>query len=275
MIDVRRAAAGLRLRKALRALLNRASQAARVGNYWYWTDPPELRGGVAVADIVCPLRYDVLVRAEFLLFYGEHRALYAADADTFLALARQGSYYRWFVSSEAVRTKPDLLGKQAALDAAFAERVGRAAALYESVAEHGFSTRHPIILKTAERLLPPTTARSAPPTGKRVVARYFLADGCHRLALLMTHGYRELPPGFFRVKYFRTFSPFDSTSLLARSLSIEPAAYFRFLSSRYCAPQVFEDAAGLLRHVHEHRPELLDEAWSVIRADGYDAALSG
>jgi hypothetical protein len=275
MIDVRRAAAGLGLRKALRALLNRASHAARLGNYWYWTDPPELRGGVAVADIVCPLRYDVLVRAEFLSFYAERRALYAADADAFLALARRGSYYRWFVSSEAVRTKPELLGDQSALDAAFTERVGRAAALYESVATDGFCARHPIILKTAERLLPPTAARGAAPTGKRVATRYFLADGCHRLALLMALGYRELPPQLFRVKCFRTFSPFDSTSLLARSLPIEPAAYFRFLSRRYCAPQVFEDVAGLLRHVRVHRPELLDEARSVIRADGYDAALAG
>ena len=46
MIDTRRAASGSGLRKVLRTLLNRASNAARVGNYWYWADVPELRDGV-------------------------------------------------------------------------------------------------------------------------------------------------------------------------------------------------------------------------------------
>lgn len=258
-------------RKKIRAALNRVGRAAHVGNYWYWLEPPELEQGIDIVSIVCPLRYDVLVRRDFLSFYAAHRDLYVSDFAAFVGMARQSSYYQWFMRSEAVRCKRELLGNAAALEAAFVERIRRAAQLYESVTEHGFDPGYPIVLKTAERLLPPTADRLGPPTGKHVSARYFLADGCHRLALLMQMGYTTLPAGYFRVKCFRTFSPFDSTSLLVRTLSIDPARYFAFLSSYYCAPHVFTQRDEFLTHIRAHRPEFLDEVLSVISADGFDS----
>lgn len=273
MISALRPARGLGLRKTVRNLANRVGRAAHIGNYWRWVDPPELRAGIDIAMIVCPLRYDVLVRRDFLAFYAAHRDLYAADFDAFVALVKQGPYYRWFTESEAVRTKPDLLGNSAALDAAFVERLRRAARLYENVQANGFSPDYPITLKTAERLLPPTTDKQGPPTGKLVSSRYFLADGCHRLALLMALGHTRLLPGQFRVKCFRSFSPFDSTSLLTRSLSISPGAYFTFLSSRYCAPFAFAQGYDVVRYIAEHTPALLDEVLSLIQVDGYAAHI--
>ncbi len=256
-------------RKAAGRILNNLSRATRVGNYWYWLDVPELQAGIEIVRIVCPLRYDVFVRRDFLAFYAKNRDCYAADFDAFLGLARQGSYYRWFMESEAVRTKRELLGDAAALDAAFADRVRRAARLYESVAQRGFDRAFPILLKTAERLLPPTADKLAPPTGKLISARYFLADGCHRLALLMAMGQTVLPAGYFRVKCFREFSPFDSTSLLARSLGVAPSAYFAFLSSYYCTPWVFDSRDDFLNDIKERRPHLLEEVLSVMRVDGF------
>jgi hypothetical protein len=261
----------LRWRKTLGTVLDNVSRATRVGNYWYWLEVPELAKGIDIVSLVCPLRYDVLVRRDFLSFYAAHRDLYVSDFDSFVDLAKQGSYYIWYLESEAVRCKPDLLGNAAALEAGFVSRIHRAARLYESIMEHGFALQFPILLKTAEHLLPPTADKLAPPTGKFVSARYFLADGCHRLALLMAMGYTVLPAGYFRVKCFREFSPFDSTSLLVRNLSVDPSAYFAFLSSYYCAPFVFEHRGDFLRYIRENRPELLEEVLSVIRVDGYDA----
>jgi hypothetical protein len=274
MSDMLSPVRGMGWRKTVAAILNNVGRTARVGNYWYWVDPPELRQGVAIAAIVCPLRYDVLIRRDFLAFYADHRDLYVADFDAFVVRVRQGTYYRWFMESEAVRTKRDLLDDPAALDAEFVARVRRAARLYESVAERGFDLKFPIILKTAEHLLPPTADKLGPPTGKRVSGRYFLADGCHRLALIMALGATELPPSYFRVKCFRRFSPFDSTSLLAPSLLIAPAAYFAFLSSYYCAPHVFEDGADFIQYVQKQKPQLLDEVRSVVRVDGYERYLA-
>ncbi|HEX6292681.1 MAG TPA: hypothetical protein VFZ66_26090 [Herpetosiphonaceae bacterium] len=264
-----RPARRLHLRKTMSSVVNNVRRVARIGNYWYWIAAPELASGIDIAALVSPLRYDVLIRRDFLTFYAAQRDRYAADFDAFVAEVRQGSYYRWFMTSEAIRCKPHLLGDAAALEQEFISRVRRAARLYEDVTAHGFQPQFPIILKTAERLLPPTTDRQGPPTGKHVAGRYFLADGCHRLALLMTLGYTVLPSEYVRVKCFREFSPFDSTALLARSLPIDAKAYFAFLSSRYCAPHVFERKAELLAYVERHRPADLAEVAAVMQVDGF------
>lgn len=269
-MELRRTGWELRHWGRLRSGLDWLSRATRLGNYWSWAAAPELGAGVEIARLVCPLRYDVIVRRDFFAFYAEHRELFRRDPAASLALARQSPYHIWFTTSELIRSRAHLRGVPAAIEAAFAERVRRSAALYESVAARGFESGAPLILKTAARLLPPTTDRRGPPTGKLVSERYFLADGCHRLALLMFLGHTVLPAGSFRVKRFKTFSPFDSTSLLARSLPIEPGAYFAFLSSRYCAPQIFEDGHELLEYILLERPACLEEIVSLIRVDGFD-----
>jgi hypothetical protein len=260
----------LRYWRRLRSGLDWLRRATHLGNYWSWDEAPELGAGVEISSLICPLRYDVIVRRDFFAFYTERRELFRHDEAAFLALARQSSYHTWFTTSEVIRSRAHLLGDFAAIEAAFVERVRRSATLYESVAARDFDSRAPIILKTAARLLPPTTDRRGPPTGKLVSERYFLADGCHRLALLMFLGHTMLPAGSFRVKRFKTFSPFDSTSLLARSLPIEPGAYFAFLSSRYCAPQIFEDGCELLEYILLERPTYLEEVLSLIQVDGFD-----
>lgn len=257
-------------RKTWSSVLDNAGRATGVGNYWYWLDTPELAEGIDIASLVCPLRYDVLVRRDFLAFYAAHRDLYIADFDAFVDLAKQGSYYIWYMQSEVVRCKRDLLGNEESLEAGFVDRIRAAAALYEAMRERDLVRKFPIILKTAEQLLPPTTDKSGPPTGKVVSARYFLADGCHRLAFLMAMGYTVLPTIYFRVKCFREFSPFDSTSLLVRSLPINQSTYFAFLSSYYCAPFVFEQREAFLRYISEKRPEFWQEVLSVIHVDGFD-----
>lgn len=260
-----------RARARLRATGEHLKRMLRVGNYWYWLHVPELEGGIDIAALVCPLRYDVLMRRDFFPFYAAHRDLYISDPDAFVNVARETPYYMWYTKSEAVRCNPHLVGDDKALWPGFVDTVHRAASLYESIVDKGFDRRFPVILRTAERLLPPTADRSAPPTGKVVSARYFQADGCHRLAMLMYMGCRLLPPGYFRVQCFREFSPFDSTSLLARSLLIEPCDYFTYLSSYYCAPFVFENKEDFLAYIRENKPEALKEVLSLMRVDGFDA----
>lgn len=261
----------LRVRARLRATGEHLKRTLRVGNYWYWLDVPELDRGIDIAALICPLRYDVLVRRDFYPFYAAHRDLYIHNPEVFMGLARQTPYYTWYTKSEAVRCLPRLVGDEDALWPGFVNTVHKAASLYESMLESGFDRRFPVILRTAEQLLPPTADRSAPPTGKVVSARYFQADGCHRLAMLMHMGCTLLPPGYFRVQCFREFSPFDSTSLLARSLPIEPCDYFAYLSSYYCAPFIFENKEDFLAYITENRPEALKEVLSLIRVDGFDA----
>jgi hypothetical protein len=269
-MDLRQPARKLRSSKAIANVLNRVSRATHLGNYWHWLETPDLKNGIDIASIVCPLRYDVLIRRDFFAFYESRRELYRSDFEAFVKLAKQGTYYTWYTESELVRCKPQMRNNLEVLERGFVTRIKKSVALYESVNQHGYTPQIPIVLKTAERLLPPTAERLAPPTGKIVRGRYFLADGCHRLALLMAKGYTVLPADHFRVKYFREFSPFDSTSVLAHSLPITPSAYFTFLSSKYCAPFVFEDKDSFLGYIHEHKPELLPEVLSLIQVDRFD-----
>jgi hypothetical protein len=269
-MDLRQPARKLRSSKTIANVLNRVSQATHLGNYWYWLETPDLKDGIEIASIICPLRYDVLVRRDFFAFYAAQRKLYYADFETFVKLAKQGTYYTWYTESEMVRCKPQARSNAAALEVGFVNRIKKSAALYESVSQDRYTPQFPIVLKTAERLLPPTADRLAPPTGKIVRGRYFLADGCHRLALLMAMDYTVLPADYFRVKCFKEFSPFDSTSILAHSLPIVPPAYFAFLSSKYCAPHVFEDKDNFLGYIREHKPEFLPEVLSLIRVDKFD-----
>lgn len=264
----------LRRWKRFGMALNTAQRASGVGNYWYWIQVPALANGIPIAELVCPLRYDVYVRRDFFSFYAAHRELYRDDPRTFVARVRETPYYVWYMDSEAVRCNPHLRGNRVALEDAFVERVRRAVNLYKDVMANGFSPKHPIILKTAELILPPTTDRGGSPTGKFISGKYFLADGCHRLALLMELGYRFLPAEFFRVKCFKEFSPFDSTSLLTRALALDEATYVRFLSTRYCAPLSFTQVEPFLNHVRVHNPGLLNEVVSALSVDGFQVGRS-
>lgn len=274
MVDPLQFLRGFRPRKALDRLAEDVKRTMRVGDYWYWLEVPELENGANIASLICPLRYDVVVRRDFLSFYAAHQDLYNSDFDTFANLVGQTSYYTWYVRSDTIRSRPHLLDDPDGLWYRFANKIRKTVDLHTSMMKHGYDERYPIVLKTAEHLLPPKADRRKPPTGKKISDRYFMADGCHRLAFLMMMGYTILPAKYFRVKCFREFSPFDSTSLLARSLPITPAEYFAFLSSRYCRPFIYENRESFLRHIMEHRPELVDELLSIIRVDGFDSAPS-
>ena len=257
-------------RKTLNTVVEGVKRTTRLGNYWYWLQVPELEDGVNIATLICPLRYDVIVRRDFYSLFVAHRDLYRSDFDTFVELASRSPYYTWYVRSELIRTSPYLLDDPDGLQNRFTKQVHLAVQLFELIEENGFDPQFPIVLRTAEHLLPPTGDRRLPATGKVVSDRYFMADGCHRLAYLMLTGCKVLPAEYFRVQCFREFSPFDSTSLLAQSLPILTADYFTYLSSRYCYPDIFEDRDSFLRYLKKYKPELVAEVLTVIRVDGFE-----
>jgi hypothetical protein len=246
--------------------LRRARRRRREG--WHWVEPPDLRDGISIAELVSPLRYDVIVRRDFFELYAHNRALYRSERASFIELVRRSSYYRWWVDSEAVWTRLDRRLDPAQLDAAFVDRVDRAIALYDSAERRGLHGRG-VVLKTADLMLPPTARQGGPPTGKTVSGRYFLADGCHRLALHMLQGQTTLSPRDFRVRHYERYSPFDSTSLLVPSLGLSSERYVEYLATRYAAPSRYADIEDLIGHVRRNRPNDLDEVLSLLRVDGY------
>ena len=236
---------------------------------WAWDEAPELTDGIAIADLVSPLRYDVIVRRDFFIWYRERADLARTDLRAFIAEARTTSYHRWWMTSETIRCRPELMDRPEELERLFDLRVERSVRLAERVARARHADEHPIVLKTADRLLAPTTLRDGPPSGKPLPSqRYFLADGCHRVALMLADGVSRIEPGQFRIKRYLEFSPFDSTSVLVPGLPVDPETYARFLGWHYGQDANIHDVASLVRWVQKHDAERWPELEAMLAVDG-------
>lgn len=211
---------------------------------------------LSIDELISPLRYDILVRRDFLLFIREQRDLFGRDLDAFLDAAEEHAYYDWFKHVLCGRRRPDLLDDPKELRAAFTRRATAAEALLTSVERQGMDPAYPILLKTGFVVLRSTS-------GCRVSLPCYLGDGCHRLALMILDGWKELPPEYYRVAYYPLYRPLDNTSRLRKHLGLYGERYIEFLSRGY-ADQVHVEQASLLRDVSEHRPERHGELAALI-----------
>jgi hypothetical protein len=210
---------------------------------------------VSLAELVSPLRYDVLVRARFL----ELLERVGSDLDNAVREGLAHPYHTWFTTIALPRYRPREAVSERRRQAAFRERVQRSAALLASFRRHGFDPRHPVSLGTA--------VPGAPTVSGKVVARHlYPVDGCHRLALLLVAGHGALEPAWYRVRTEPLAAPIDNTHALLGTLRIEPAEYYRFLSLGYDGAGQ-GDRAALLREVAARWPERLAELERVLEID--------
>ncbi len=205
---------GLGLRRKSRGLANRVRAALNVGDYWYWLPDGDLPDELPIAPMIHPLRYDVLVRKALFDTYAADHRRYRDDPEAFVRRIRDHIYRRWFEQVYLTRYALDVQVDARPLEEQFADRVLRAAGLYDSIADAGFDLARPIIPFTGRTIV--TDAALVPPG-----QRFFVGDGCHRLACLMSLGMTALPRSHVRVKCFRRLAPFDNTSLLRDVLPIE------------------------------------------------------
>lgn len=180
----------------------------KLGDYWYWIEGDSLTESIEIDSMIYPYRYDILLRKQFFDMYRTQHKNYQEDARLLIQDARASGYFIWFKEVLAQRYRHDLLANEQALHAAFEQRVFASAKIYDSIVENGFDSTRPIIPYTAENII-------AIGEGKVASTQYFMGDGCHRLACLLSMGFTELPPNYLRVKCFHTYKPFDNTSLLA------------------------------------------------------------
>lgn len=214
---------------------------------------------VDVDELISPLRYDIMVRADFFDYLSERFDQYEEDFDRFAADATATPYYSWFTKVALVRYRPREAADRLQMTSAFRQRLRRSGRLVASFNAGGFDVRHPISVRTAQ-----PGARTG--TGKLVSRRYYAGDGCHRLALLVRSGMKTLPPSYYRVRRDPESTVIDNTQLLIRELRLTPEQYYRFLSRGY-ADRAFPDALSLQAHVAEHSPHRLTELKAVIAAD--------
>lgn len=214
---------------------------------------------VPIQRLASPLRYDLVVRRDFLALCADH-ADHGGEADDRLTnLARSTSYWDWWTEVYCPRSAPELANDPVARGAGFVARVRASFELCRSFRERGFDASQPILLHGCERTL-------ATDSGKQVEARLFAGDGCHRLALLWLAGQKALEPGQYRVRQQRAYAPLDNTFRLRETLREDPRAYLRFIASSYSDFE-FGDARDLADWVRANAPERTAELDSVLRAD--------
>ena len=207
---------------------------------------------VPVDELVSPLRYDVVVRAQFLTFLREHDDLRREDPAAFSSLARRQPYFAWYQHVALRRSTPS----EQELGRLFDAQVERARGLLHRHEAHGPS-RSPIQLWDAATTLPTST-------GKDVQRRYFVGDGCHRLALLMLDGAEVLRPDQVVVHRVRRFTPRDNTAVLLGHLALSDEDYYAYLARGYGLRSGVGDRPSLLAAV---APERRAELEAVLRVD--------
>jgi len=243
--------------QALRGIKN----GLRLGNWSRWLDEDETDECVDVWSLTCPLRYDVLLRRDAVQVYLAHRELHGSALLDVVKLFQDHPYRRWYTEVELPTFLPYIAHDPSVVNEMFLRRVKSLAELCDRIRRQGWDSRWKIDLHTGLKILPTAT-------GKSVTAKYFVGNGCHRLAVLLALGCPQLRRRHFRVRLHREFTPWDMTRPCLDKRLIDRGGYFAFLSARYASPMRYEHENDLVRHVERHRPELLAELLSVLEADG-------
>jgi hypothetical protein len=208
---------------------------------------------------MCPLRYDLCIRIDFIRRLDRSWTLYHNDLAQFLECPESRAYYVWFTGVACARFQPQLFRDPVRLRAAFHQRVHDTAHLWRSIQERGYDISTPIRLRAGQSV--------RPVNGKRINSRYFAGDGCHRMACLYVAGQRQLNPEHYEVLVQPSYQPLDNTALLIAHLPLEGARYLRFISDFYAEGKDCNSPEGILAQVAATKPHLLSELQSVFAFD--------
>jgi hypothetical protein len=229
-----------------------------------WRPKSAGRHDVDVASLISPLRYDVLVRAEFFTFLEQWGDRRLDDGDALVAAAGELPYATWFRSVAMARFRPWVLGDPVLLQQQFRERVLSALALWRSFRGRGFDPTHPVTLRW-------TAGPLRTDTGLMIDRRLHVGDGGHRLALLLSAGL-PLSADLYRVDRRPQRTLIDNTAVLVPALGIADQEYVRFVARGYTGTE-YRDATQLVLDVGRTDPARASEIASVV--EHHRALLAG
>lgn len=214
---------------------------------------------IDIGRLICPLRYDLWVRIEFVRLLRDEWTLYSDDLPGFLDRPQSRAYYVWFKEVRCALYYPQIYRDEERVESEFVTRVHETAALWKSIERNGYDRSTPIRLGSGRSI------RSV--NGKTINAAYFAGDGCHRMSCLYVTGQTRLEPEDYEVQVRREFEPLDITATLVQRLPLDRASYLRFLSRFYCDGLQLDSADRILRQVASKKPDLLAELESVLAFD--------
>jgi len=197
---------------------------------------------IDIAQLISPLRYDVLVRAQFFDLVGEIGEDAYEDLDLVLEAAEGSPYQIWWEQVAIPRFFPWVGKDPEQLAASFRERVADSVRLHRSFRARGFDPAHPIVLRG-------TKAPLRSDTGLELRARLHVGDGGHRTALLLSAGLL-LEPAMCLVDWRPRPYLIDNTAILVPALGVGREDYLRFLAVGYGAAPTgnLDELLADLRH---------------------------
>jgi hypothetical protein len=214
---------------------------------------------VSIGRLMCPLRYDLHVRIEFIRLVRDQWTLYANDLAGFLECPQSKAYYVWFKEVACARYQRQIYADDRSLQSAFLGRVHETARLWKSITSNGYDLSTPVRLQSGRSI------RAV--HGKRIKSAYFAGDGCHRLSCLYLMGHDRLEPEQYEVEFARTYRPLDNTAILIKKLPLNRTEYLHFISRFYCDGKELDSVEEIRHHVASHSPTLLPELESVLAFD--------
>jgi hypothetical protein len=213
-------------------------------------------GPIRIAELISPLRYDVLVRAQFFDFLAGRPA--GESVDDLVEAACDEPYFVWFREVAMARFRPWVLDDPDVMRSDFAERVLASRGLLESFTRRGFDTRTPVTLRVSSGV-------RVADSGAQVSRTVHVGDGGHRLALLLQSG-SDLQPEMYRLD-LRPVPLIDNTARLVGPLGLSDEEYCRFVAAGY-TQQPCPDLESLCAVVAAEDPSAAAELRSVLRAQG-------
>jgi len=184
----------------------------------------------------------------------------------YVNLAMAEPYFAWFRAVAMARRRfAGLATLQEDLEERwirnrFEQRLRISNALYTNFIEQGFDHARPLILRRPATILPTET-------GKVVRRDVFIADGCHRLALLVYAGALVILPSNYRIiPHKAPFRPIDNTSVMLKTTHVSMEEYLRFLALGY-GEGVAEGLSSFYGEANHHNGANVDEMKMVLSHD--------
>jgi hypothetical protein len=233
---------------------------ARIARYRQEILPgTEIAKAIDIDRLMCPLRYDLWVRIEFIRLLRDQWAHYTDDLTGFLDRPQSRAYRVWFKEVRCALYSPQIYRNEELLQAEFINRVRQTAALWRSIERDGYNRSTPIRLGSGRSI------RNV--NGKTINSTYFAGDGCHRMSCLYVAGQTRLKPEDYEVQVHPDFEPLDITAMLVRQLPLSRTAYLDFLSRFYCSGSQLPSTDQIRQYVASEQPELRAELDSVLAFD--------
>jgi hypothetical protein len=213
---------------------------------------------VPVAELISPLRLDIMVRVDFFRLIEAHPDL---DPAAMPEVARGTAYDIWFRQVAMARYQPDVADDDQRYASAFDKRVRSATQLWRDFRIDGYDDRHPIVLRQPG-------PKTQLPEGNWVHRQRYMGDGCHRLAMIVATGADAVPPARYRLEPVALPRVLDNTAVLLPLLLPSEAEYAAFLGMGYgvSGPSTVAATLALIR---ETRGELWPEAVAIAARHGY------